>query len=59
MVQKLRRVTRKKSFEVWSQSLSAVEFDKKIDKNLFYLKLATKVTQYKRNALRRLQGLLK
>lgn len=29
IVQKLRRVTRKKSLEVWSQSSSAVEFDKK------------------------------
>jgi len=59
LVQKLRRITRKKSLEVWSQTKSALAFDKKMHKTIFYLRLATKVTQYKRGAMRRLKELLK
>lgn len=59
VVQKLRRVTRKKSLEIWRHTLSASEFDKELDKTLFYLDIATKVTQYKRGIMRRLKGLFK
>ena len=59
MVQKLRRITRKKSLEVWSQTKSAVVFDKKMLKVLFYLRQLSRVTRYKRAAIKRLKGLLK
>ena len=59
LVQKLRRFTRKKSLEVWRQSVPASSFDKKMDKNLISLKIATRVTKYKRSALKRIKGLLK
>lgn len=59
LIQKLRGITRKKSLEVWRHAESSIDFDKKMEKMLLYLKLATKMTQYKRGALRRLKGLLK
>lgn len=54
IVQKLRRVTRKKSLEVWSQSPSAVEFDKEMHKVRLYLKLTTLVTHYRRKGFKHL-----
>lgn len=59
IVQILRRITRKKSLEVWRQVKTGDEFDKKMEKTLSYLTLATKVTQYKRGAIKRLKGLSK
>ena len=59
VVQKLRRVARKKSLEVWRQVESAAEFDKKMKRTLLYLKLSTRLTQYRRGAIRRFEGLLK
>lgn len=47
-VQKLRRLTRRKSLEVWSQTQTATEFDKKMKSVLFNLKVATKITHIKR-----------
>lgn len=59
LVQKLRRASRKKSLETWSQTNSAKSFDQEMHKTLLYLRLATRVTQYKRSAVRKLKGLLK
>lgn len=54
IVQKLRRVTRKKSLEVWRQVESAAEFDKKMHKVLLSLRLATRVTHYRRKGFKHL-----
>lgn len=59
IVQTLRRITRQKSLDIWAKNPSSTYFDEKLEKNLTRLKLATKVTQYKRRAIRRLKGLLK
>lgn len=59
IVQKLRRITRQKSLDIWAKNPSFIHFDKQMKKSLARLKLATKVTQYKRGAIRRLKGLLK
>lgn len=59
IVQVMRRLTRKKSLKVWSDVETSADFDKKMEKILSYLKLSTKVTQYRRGALRRVKGLLK
>ena len=48
LVQKLRRVTRQKSLEVWSQTQTAAEFDKKMHSALFNLRIATKITHIRR-----------
>ncbi len=48
LVQKLRRVTRRKSLEVWSQTQTAAEFDKKMQSALFNLRIATKITHIRR-----------
>lgn len=52
LVQKLRRASRKKSLEVWSQSPSAAEFDKEMHKVLLYLRLATRATHYRRKGFK-------
>ena len=59
LVQILRRITRKKSLEIWLKNPSALYFDKKIRKTLLNLKLATRATQYRRGAIRKLKGMLK
>ena len=59
IVQVIRRVARKRSLEVWSQVDSSFEFDKKMKKTLLSLKIATKVTQRRRGAIRRIKGILK
>jgi coenzyme F420 hydrogenase subunit beta len=59
IVQKLRRLTRKKSLELWRRNPQAIYFDLKMGRNLFYLKIATKLTQKKRNVITRLKGLIK
>lgn len=59
VVQKLRRLTRKRSLEIWQHVDSAVDFDNKMEKTLSRLRLATKVTHYKRAILRRVKGLVK
>lgn len=59
IVQIMRRITRKKSLEVWSHVESSAEFDEKMKKTLRSLKIATKVTQRRRGAIRRIKGLLK
>src|SRR5690554_3395235 len=48
LVQKLRRVTRRKSLEVWSQTQTATEFDKEMHSALFNLRIATKITHMRR-----------
>ena len=48
LVQKLRRVTRRKSLEVWSQTQTAAEFDQEMQNALFNLKVATKITHIRR-----------
>ena len=48
LVQKLRRVTRRKSLEVWSQTQTAAEFDKEMQSALFNLRVATKITHIRR-----------
>ncbi|WP_205340905.1 Coenzyme F420 hydrogenase/dehydrogenase, beta subunit C-terminal domain [Denitrificimonas caeni] len=54
LVQKLRRASRKKSLEVWSQSPSAAEFDKEMHKMLLSLRLATRGTYYRRKGFKHL-----
>lgn len=59
IVQKLRRKTRKKSLEVWSQAKSSTNFDKEMLKVLFYLRQLSRITRYKRSAVNRLKGIFK
>lgn len=59
VLHKLRRVARKKSLEVWGRTNAAPAFDKEMHRTLFYLRLATRATAYKRTAMRRVKGLLK
>lgn len=54
LVQKLRRVSRKKSLEVWSQTPTALEFDKEMHRVLLSLRLATRVTHYRRKGIKHL-----
>src|SRR5699024_6071886 len=48
IVQVMRRITRKKSLEVWSNVGSSIDFDQEMKKVLSCLRLSTKVTQYRR-----------
>lgn len=48
LLQKLRRITRRKSLDVWIQTQVAAEFDKKMQSALFNLRFATKITHIKR-----------
>lgn len=59
MLHKLRRITRKKSLEVWRQTQSASEFEQEMHKTLQLLKLITKFTQKRRGVVRRIKGLIK
>lgn len=59
IVQVVRRVTRKKSLEIWSQVESSAEFDEKMKKIRLSLKIITKVTQRRRSAIKKIKGLLK
>jgi coenzyme F420-reducing hydrogenase beta subunit len=47
-VQKLRRLARKKSLSAWKKAKSAEEFDKSMQKNIFVLKLITRLSAEKR-----------
>lgn len=58
-VQKLRRVTRKKSLTIWRKYKVASEFDKKMNTSLNLLKVATRFTRYRRAIIKRVNKVLK
>ena len=59
LVQKMRRITRKKSLLLWQNNPVADEFDQSIKKTLLLLRYATKITQYRRALARRLMRVIK
>lgn len=59
IVQKLRRKTRKRSLEVWSQTKSSINFDKEMLKVLFCLRQISRIIRYKRSTIKRLKGIFK
>lgn len=58
VVQKLRRVTRKKSLEVWKHEKNSNAFDAKLKKSLNHLKFVTRMYHYRRNITNRLKKYL-
>lgn len=58
IVQKMRRITRRKSLSTWKKVQSAIKFDNEMTKTLFCLRVATKLT-HKRKAMKEIMGLLK
>lgn len=59
IVQNLRRKTREKSLNVWRLKRSSNSFDKEMKNTLIFLKIATKLTKYKRHITTQLGGFLK
>lgn len=58
LIQSMRMNSRQKSLEIWATEKSASDFDKKMKRYLFLLKLFTKVNHYQRAIFRRLRRVL-
>lgn len=58
LIQSMRLNSRKKSLEIWAVEKSALSFDKKMKKHLFWLKLFTKFNHYQRAIIRRFRKFL-
>lgn len=58
LIQSMRMNSRQKSIDIWAAEKSASNFDRKMKKHLFWLKLFTKINHYQRAILRRLKKVL-
>ncbi len=59
LVQKLRRIARKKSLIIWKNQPSADAFDQSMKKTLLLLRYVSKVAQYRRALAKRLMRVIK
>jgi len=59
VVQKLRRVVRKKSLATWKNSKSSNSFDQSMKQALLLLRYATRLTHYRKALFKALKGLVK